>query len=234
MTTEFARVKEVFEQWAMYDAVVQANYMHHAELAATLAAWATTQTEPLRIVDLGCGDCWLATHAWRDANVESYRGADISDSAIQRGREHTAFWQGRAVLHAGNLADYLRELPAASANTVLASYSLHHFSSDAKIALLAEIARVLVPGGTFFWIDAVRRGNESRDAYIERLTHVMSHDWPVLTSEQAAKAYAHVRESDFPETAQWMLDQVATAGFERPTNLLDSEFFAGWSFGRPR
>jgi ubiquinone/menaquinone biosynthesis C-methylase UbiE len=233
MTTDFARVKEVFEQWAMYDAVVQANYMHHAELAAALAAWAAAQREPLRIVDLGCGDCWLATHAWRNANVQSYRGADISDSAIERAREHVAFWQGRAVLHAGNLADYLHGLPAASANTVLASYSLHHFSSEAKIATLAEIARVLAPGGTFFWIDAVRKDNESRDAYIERLTHVMSSDWPVLTTEQAAKACAHVRESDFPETDAWMREHVAAAGFEPPTAFLRAEFFSGYAFNKP-
>ena len=92
----FARVKEVFEQWAMYDAVVQADYMHHNELAATLADWARKQTEPLRIVDLGCGDAWLATHAFREANVAQYRGVDVSDSAVERAREHVTIWPGRA------------------------------------------------------------------------------------------------------------------------------------------
>jgi hypothetical protein len=74
MPQSFARVKEVFEQWSMYDAVIQADYMAHAELVATLAKWASEQSESLSIVDLGCGDAWLATHAFRDANITQYRG----------------------------------------------------------------------------------------------------------------------------------------------------------------
>ncbi len=72
----------------MYNAVVEADYMHHAELVATLASWAQHQSQPLRIVDLGCGDAWLATHAFRDANVASYRGVDVSDSAAELARAH--------------------------------------------------------------------------------------------------------------------------------------------------
>src|SRR5262245_1143056 len=158
----FARVKETFEQWAMYDAVIQADYMKHAELVVTLAVWARKQNAPLRIVDLGCGDAWLATHAFRDADVESYHGVDVSDSAVERAREHTAIWPGRAEVVAGNLADFLRSQPDASDNVVLASYSIHHFSSEAKIALIAECHRVLDSGGTFLWIDAVRNDDESR------------------------------------------------------------------------
>ncbi len=230
MPNSFARVKEVFEQWAMYEAVVQAGYMRHAELVATLADWAQKQPDPLRIVDLGCGDAWLATHAFRDANVAEYRGIDVSDSAVERAREHVAIWPGRADVAAGNLADFLRHVPAASANVVLASYSLHHFSSDAKIALIAECRRVLLAGGTFVWIDAVRHDDESRNAYINRLTHVMRHDWTALTPDQRARACTHVRESDYPETGRWMIDQVESAGFERTETLLANEFFDGWAF----
>jgi ubiquinone/menaquinone biosynthesis C-methylase UbiE len=226
----FSRVKEVFEQWAMYDAVVQAGYMRHAKLVATLADWAREQTAPLRIVDLGCGDAWLATHAFRDANVAEYRGIDVSDSAVERAREHVAIWPGRVEVAAGNLAEFLHRVPDASANIVLASYSLHHFSSDAKIALIAECHRVLVAGGTFVWIDAVRHDDESRDAYIDRLTQVMQNDWTALPADQRAKACAHVRESDFPETGRWMLEHVQAAGFRLANTILDDDFFEGWAF----
>jgi hypothetical protein len=80
MPESFSRVKEVFDGWAMYQAVVEAGYMHHAEIIATLAAWAKKQTEPLRIIVLGCGNSWLATHAFAKANVASYHGVDVSDS----------------------------------------------------------------------------------------------------------------------------------------------------------
>jgi ubiquinone/menaquinone biosynthesis C-methylase UbiE len=229
----FSRVKEVFEQWSMYNAVVQADYMSHAELIAKLAAWARQQAEPLRIVDLGCGDAWLATTAFRDADVAQYRGVDVSDSASELAREHITIWPGRAEVTPGKLKDFLRSLPADSANVMLASYSLHHYLSDAKAAIIADCYRVLAPGGTFFWIDPVCREGETRDNYVVRLTDVMRRDWTALTPEQRDNACTHVLTSDFPETARWMLDHVAAAGFRPPTSVLHNEFFDGWAFVKP-
>jgi ubiquinone/menaquinone biosynthesis C-methylase UbiE len=232
MPQSFSRVKEVFEGWAMYQAVVDADYMYHAELVAALAAWAKKQTEPLRIIDLGCGDAWLATHAFAHANVASYHGVDVSDSASELARTNISIWPERAEVVAGNLADFLRAQPDAAANVVLASYSIHHFSSDAKIDLISECRRVLAPGGTFIWIDAVRREEESRDAYVARLTREMHDGWTHLTLDQREKACTHVRESDFPETSEWMQDHVAAAGFAPPTTLLQRNFFSGWAFAK--
>ena len=230
MPQSFSRVKEVFDGWAMYQAVVDADYMHHAEIVVTLAAWAQKQKDPLRIIDLGCGNSWLATHAFAGANVASYRGVDVSDSASALAQTNIAIWPGRAEVVAGNLADFLRVQPSASATVILASYSIHHFASEAKVELINECRRVLAPGGTFIWIDAVCRDDESRDAYIARLTKVMHNDWTALTLDQRDKACTHVRESDFPETASWMLSHVALAGFLPPQTLLQQDFFQGWAF----
>jgi ubiquinone/menaquinone biosynthesis C-methylase UbiE len=229
MSQSFARVKETFDAWSMYQAVVDAGYMHHAAIIATLAAWAQKQKEPLRIIDLGCGNSWLATHAFAKANVASYHGVDVSDASALA-QKNIAIWPGRAEVTAGNLADFLHAAPANSANVILGSYSIHHFSTEAKIDLISECHRVLAPGGTFIWIDAVRRNNESHDAYIARLTSVMHNDWSSLTADQRDKACAHVRESDFPETSSWMLDHVAAAGFDPPETILQQEFFDGWAF----
>jgi ubiquinone/menaquinone biosynthesis C-methylase UbiE len=216
----------------MYDAVVQAGYMHHAELVATLAAWARKQPKPLRILDLGCGDAWLATHAFRDASIEQYRGVDVSDAAIAWARENLAIWQGRAEVVEGNLAEFLRSQSDASANTLLASYLIHHFLSDAKIALIADCHRVLASGGAFLWIDAVRKNDESRDDYVRHLTNVIQRDWIVLTEDQRTRVSSHVRESDFPETGRWMREQAEAAGFRLVDTILQGEFFAGWEFGK--
>lgn len=229
----FSNVKEVFDQWSMYNAVVQADYMSHAELTAKLAAWARQQVEPLQVVDLGCGDAWVATTAFRDANVAQYDGVDVSDSAAELARAHLAIWHGRADVTPGNLADFLHQLPVGSANTILASYSLHHFLSDAKSAIIADCYRVLVHGGTFFWIDPVCREGESRDGYVSRLTDVMRREWSALTPGERDKACTHVLTSDFPETADWMLEHVEAAGFRLPTSILHNEFFDGWAFVKP-
>jgi ubiquinone/menaquinone biosynthesis C-methylase UbiE len=227
---DVARVKELFEQWAIYEAVVRGDYMRHAELAKALGEWATAFGRPLSIVDLGCSDAWLATHGFRSARVEHYVGVDLAESSIERAAKSTAIWPGRVELVCGNMADVLVERPAASANVVLASYSLHHFSAADKVKLIAEIRRLLVPGGAFVWIDAVREDGESRDAYVDRLTSAMSNEWTELTPEQRERGVTHVRTSDFPETKSWMLEQVEAAGFQPGATLLEDRFFDGWAF----
>jgi ubiquinone/menaquinone biosynthesis C-methylase UbiE len=229
MPQSFSRVKETFDAWSMYQTVVDAGYMYHAEIVATLAAWAIKQTEPLRIIDLGCGDSGLSTQAFAKADVASYRGVDVSDASALA-QTNIVIWPGRAEVVAGNLADFLHNAPDSSANVVLGSYSIHHFSTAAKIDIIRDCHRVLAPGGTFIWIDAVRLADESRDAYVARLTDVMANDWTALTLDQRDKACTHVRECDFPETASWMLDEVAAAGFAPPQPLLTEDFFAGWAF----
>jgi ubiquinone/menaquinone biosynthesis C-methylase UbiE len=232
MPQSFSRVKETFDAWSMYQAVVDADYMHHAEIAATLAGWAQNHPEPLRIIDLGCGDAGLATHAFAKANVASYRGVDVSDASALA-QTNIAVWPGRADVVAGNLADFLHHTPDVSANLILGSYSIHHFATEAKKEIIRDCYRVLAPGGTFIWIDAVRRTDETHDGYIARLTTAMANDWTALTVGQRDKACTHVRECDFPETSSWMLDHVAAAGFTDPTPILKQKFFDGWTFTRP-
>jgi ubiquinone/menaquinone biosynthesis C-methylase UbiE len=227
---DIARVKEVFEQWAMYDAVIEHDYMCHAELVQALATWAEEFGQPLRIVDLGSSDSWLATHAFRNANVEHYLGVDLAESSIERARDNVLIWPGRAELLCGNLADVLAAQPDASTNVALASFSLHHFSMDDKLKLIGDAGRILEPGGALLWIDAVRNDDESRDAYIDRLTRAVAKDWTGLTVEQREKGVDHIRASDFPETKSWMLENVAVAGFRTAGTLLDNEFFDGWVF----
>jgi ubiquinone/menaquinone biosynthesis C-methylase UbiE len=230
---DVALVKEVFEQWAMYDAVVRNGYMHHAELGRALSDWAEVFGRPLRIVDLGSSDSWLATHAFRQANVEHYLGVDLAESSIERARSNVTIWPGKAELVCGNLADVLAAQPDGSANLALASYSLHHFSTNDKVKLISEVWRLLAPGGAFIWIDAVRREGEPREAYINRLTESMAADWTGLTIDQRERGVTHVRTSDFPETKSWMLEHVEAAGFEPGGTLLQEQFFVGWVFNKP-
>lgn len=230
---DVARVKEVFEQWAMYDAVVRHDYMHHAELVQTLGDWARAFGKPLRIIDLGSSDSWLATHAFRDANVEHYLGVDLAESSIERARGNVAVWPGRAELVCGNLADVLAAQPDASANVALASYSLHHFSTGDKLKLIGEVRRILAPGGALLWIDAVRDDDENRETYIDRLTNSMANEWTGLTAEQRERGVNHVRTSDFPETRSWMQEHLEAAGFRSGGTLLAERFFDGWAYLKP-
>jgi ubiquinone/menaquinone biosynthesis C-methylase UbiE len=232
--TDRDAVKNVFEQWALYDAVVRHDYMRHAELSRAMAAWAESFGRPLRVVDLGCGDAGLATSGFANANVEHYLGVDLSESSTERARGRLAIWPGRAEVACGDLAETLHRLPDDSANVALASYSLHHFSTTDKRTLIREVWRLLEPGGALLWIDIVRNEDESRQEYIDRITAAMLHEWVGLTVEQRQTAVDHVRQSDFPEQASWMLEQTRAAGFSVGDTLFQDEFYAAWAFMKPR
>ncbi len=223
-------VKQVFEQRSMYDAVVAGNYMHHAELVAALGAWAKEFSRPLRIVDLGCGDASLAAKSFACARVEHYVGIDLAESSIEQARVSTAAWAGCVELLRGNLFDALHGLAEGSANVVLASYSLHHFSTADKVKLLREIGRVLELRGVLLWIDAVRDEGQSRDEYVDGLTSVIKRDWTLLSVEERGRAAEHVLSSDFPETEAWMMEQTTAAGFHPGNVLLQAKSFRGWAF----
>lgn len=229
----FSRVKDTFEQWALYEAVVWHDYMLHTKLIEALGRWAADYGRPLAILDLGCGDAYLPTQAFQAAEVEQYSGVDLSESAVERAREKLSVWPGRANVSCGNLLEFIGGVPDASKNLVLASYSLHHFHSPQKEAILAECHRVLEPGGTLMWIDAVMRDGQSRDEYLTRQTDFFRHEWVGLTEEQRERVVAHVLESDFPETAAWMNAATAAAGFAPGELVLNDEFFAAWKFVKP-
>ncbi len=227
----FARVKETFEGWELYEAVVRHNYMLHAELIETLGRWAAECGRPLVILDLGCGDAYLTSRAFRDADVEAYDGVDLSESAVERAWRNVSLWSDQATVACGNLMDHLAGVPDASKNVVLASYSLHHFATPQKEAILAECRRVLMPGGTLFYIDVFLDEGQSRDQSLTRQTHMFRHEWTGLTPEQREQVVTHVWESDFPETATWMNRTTARLGFGPGERLLGDEFYAAWKFG---
>jgi ubiquinone/menaquinone biosynthesis C-methylase UbiE len=233
LDSSISRIKETFENWEMYAAVVRHNYMLHDELIGGLKTIAAKVPGGLRMVDLGCGDSWLATSAFRDFKVDSYLGVDLSESATQRGRQNTAPWGSHARLICGNIAECVAAEPDRSANLILASNSLHHFSSGDKTAIVRHCFRILSSGGILCWVDPARDEGESREAYLARLTNVMQHEWVELTVDQRRRATEHVWASDYPETENWMLELTAQAGFAFTGRFLHDSLFGAWEFIKP-
>lgn len=228
-----ARIKEAFENWSMYDAVIQHNYMCHRELVGGLKKIAADLAGGLRIVDLGCGDAWLATQAFRDLPVDHYLGVDLSEAAVERARSNMSSWGARASVHCGNIAEFVATLGDDSAGLILASNSLHHFGSDQKAEIVRHCFRILAPREIFCWIDPVRNDDESREVYLRRLTTVMQHDWIGLTEDQRRRAIEHVWECDFPETASGMRQCIEQAGFTFGERFLQDVLFGAWKYAKP-
>jgi predicted TPR repeat methyltransferase len=108
---------------------------------AVLAACAAVDRAMVfkRAIDLGCGT-GLAGAAFA-AQTGEIIGIDLSPRMIERARA-TGFY---AELEVAEIVDGLRRRPAASADLILAADVLIYLHDLAP--LLAEVARVLVPGG---------------------------------------------------------------------------------------
>jgi ubiquinone/menaquinone biosynthesis C-methylase UbiE len=206
---------EIFQAWDLYARIVHENWMKHREMQQAIRdaiseAMRTQPAIPLRVLDLGCGDGAMAFRGLGDANVESYAGIDLSEEALSHCAKRSGPGTRDVVnksLHRGDLAENLAQWPQHDVDVVLASYSLHHFSSHAKISILADISRVLRPGGQFLWIDIVRAPEESRDAFLDRIEHVIREQWSTMPEEERQAAVDHIRECDFPESEDWMVGQ---------------------------
>ena len=104
-------------------------------------AWVEEFRSAGSVVDLGCGRGEFL-RLLRDAGLDA-SGVDRSAWMVARCRE-----KGLVATHDDGRA-YLAGLPEASVGGVFASHLVEHLPPESLVALLAQVARVLRPGGRF-------------------------------------------------------------------------------------
>jgi ubiquinone/menaquinone biosynthesis C-methylase UbiE len=98
-----------------------------------------------RVLDVGCGTGTLACMALALAPGIEMHGVDGDPQILQRAREK-ARARGLAPQFSEGMSDAL-PYPDGSCDRVLSSLFFHHLTTDAKRATLAQMHRVLAPGG---------------------------------------------------------------------------------------
>lgn len=100
-----------------------------------------------RVLEIGCGTGNLTVRLARAHPDVEVIGTDPDPLALARAEQ-----KGSAARFERAYAQDL-PYPDASFDRVLSSLMLHHLDEDAKAAMLAEVARVLRPGGTLHLAD---------------------------------------------------------------------------------
>ncbi|MCP4192843.1 MAG: class I SAM-dependent methyltransferase [Planctomycetaceae bacterium] len=229
-TPSLDQVKQVFEQWSLYDAIIQHNYMRHAELVDRLKQSVNDLPQPFDILDLGCGDSWISEHIFPSEMVHHYHGIDLSEAALNKADSQLAAWRGRTQFTCGDINTFLSEAATESCSIILMSYSLHHLSSEQKRQVLHSAHRVLRQDGHLLWIDLFRQDQEDRDTYLRRLCNHIRTDWTALTPEQNRQAVDHVNASDFPESEGWMQTETKQAGLSLSRCIYQDVYFGAWDY----
>ncbi|HVB34725.1 MAG TPA: methyltransferase domain-containing protein [Patescibacteria group bacterium] len=127
----------------LYDPLVRAT-VRERRFKARLLAMAALRPG-FRVLDMGCGTGTLAIMAKRAAPQASIAGIDADPAAIAIARKKAAREALPIEFHVG----MAQQLPYRdrSFDRVLSTLFFHHLPHSGKQAALAEIARVLAPGG---------------------------------------------------------------------------------------
>ena len=102
------------------------------------------------VLDVGCGTGAVAL-AIAETGVRDVTGIDPSPSMIDLARRKATKTGSDATFQVGVIEDL--PFDAASFDLVTSSLMLHHLPADLKRAGLAEVRRVLKPGGRFVVMD---------------------------------------------------------------------------------
>jgi ubiquinone/menaquinone biosynthesis C-methylase UbiE len=121
-----------------------------------------------RVLDVGCGTGSLAILLFRRHPGAEIVGVDPDPKAMTRARNKARRANARVRFEQA----YAQALPAAdgSFDRVLSSFMMHHLPVEIKRGMLADVRRVLAPGGSFHLMDFMPSA-ERNDGLLARLVH---------------------------------------------------------------
>jgi ubiquinone/menaquinone biosynthesis C-methylase UbiE len=223
---------EIFQQWDMYDRIVDGNWMRHRELWEATDKVVLAAQRSIHVLDVGSGDGVMAFGGLQNHPIESYVALDLSLDALDRMKAKpgpgTAGGQcQRRAIH-GDFTQTVNDQPAHHFDVVLCSFSLHHLKLDGKRTMLRDLFGVIASGGQLVWIDTYLGETESRDEFLQRLEKIMLRDWVTLTPEERKAAVDHIWSSDFPESEPQMEQLLMETGFLNPHRIWSDDLFCMW------
>lgn len=203
-----------FQQWAIYQAIIQQNYMYHREIIAQLNAVIKNHpnVQDLQVLDLGCGDAALFAQTHYGEKIKQYTGVDLSADALRFAQEKLS-QQPFAIDLVENDFFHTIKTDTKAYDLIVAGYTLHHLSQADKQTLFQAVRQRLKPQGQLLIYDVVRSLPESRDAFIERICENFIQNWTIFDESQMRSILKHVRENDQPEDALFFTHMQQQAGF---------------------
>jgi|694.fasta_scaffold00201_68 SAM-dependent methyltransferase len=226
----------LFRNWDAYSTIIDRNWMMHQEIQSGVADRLRMLLRPLRVLDLGCGNGWMARQCLAGRSISHYVGVDLSDHAIEQARQMagvTGWLEGaKADWVVGRMESEVERMGDCCFDVVLTHYALHHLAASRKRSMVQQLAVRMVPGGHWYWSDVFRAEGETREAFLRRIQTEIE-GWKDLPESEVQKVIAHIWESDFPESVSQMKSWCDEAGLVMEPSFLQSPFYGAWLIRKP-
>lgn len=198
------------KQWATYQKLVNADSLAHKEVGQILHGALHAIPKPFAFVDIACGDAGQMKRALAGTKVSHYHGIDLSEPALELAADNLAGVPFEVELDHRDFVTALTRRPE-PADAAWCGLSVHHLSTDGKLALLGAI-RGSTSGFLMIYEPTLADG-ESRDEYLQRFRRVNHPAWSFLSEDEWAQIDHHVTTCDFPETSATWRELGRKAGF---------------------
>lgn len=191
--------KIFISSWNIYQKVIQANYMKHLELGIYSQKYLRdfASSEPLRMLDIGCGDARQISQQLSDLNILSYTGYDLSEEAVSLARQNMAKTGAHLSFRIGKMEELIK-VETSTFNVIYSSFAIHHLQGAAKQEFIRDCFRVLEMDGLFILIDVKIEPGQSREVYNSSYANWIHSDWDILREEEKNAVAAHLLTCDFP------------------------------------
>jgi ubiquinone/menaquinone biosynthesis C-methylase UbiE len=217
-------VKAYFDQWHVYDLIMQNDYMAHRGIHKALREkLSSTRSSQFTVLDLGCGDGSNISKTLNGLQADLYIGVDLSEVALSEAKKVFANSELNTLFVQSELSEYLSNLQTHKVDVVIAGFAIHHLTDNDKPLILQCIYDKLAPGGDLFFYDVFRRGKETREQYLDKYCEWMKNTWKVLSFEQSKCTQEHVKQCDFPINYEELTNFALQAGFSIPSSPIFSD-----------
>lgn len=202
----------LFEDWLLSQNIVARNYLHHHEIIKALFGWSVTRgRDGMRVLDLGCGDAYVAKKAFKQFENIQYYGIDFSSHALNVARANFQSINWSVELLEGNITKMIQQLHGPF-DLVIAGYSLHYLTEEQQANALDQIRLVLSPNGTLMVYDLIPRKNERIKSYLDRFLADAVSQWSLLEPEQVDSLTKHIQQSAHPmDQTRWHMNAMSSS-----------------------
>eukprot|EP01022_Parablepharisma_sp_SALTPOND_P013635 TRINITY_DN18304_c0_g1_i1.p10 TRINITY_DN18304_c0_g1~~TRINITY_DN18304_c0_g1_i1.p10 ORF type:complete len:248 (-),score=94.63 TRINITY_DN18304_c0_g1_i1:1747-2490(-) len=210
-------LEEFQQQWHAYQKLVDSDLLAHHEVYGMLHQVLQEHfgDRPFNFLELACGDAGSTVQALTGTSVAHYHGLDLSEPALELARRNLERLSCPVELEERDFISAMRSRPE-PAEVVWVGLSLHHLSHEGKRELIKEARGCLGQGGLMLIYEPVLAPGETRSAYLARLERISRPLWgQALTPEELGAVFAHIKECDYPETAEEWLLMALDGGFRQ-------------------